>query len=87
MARTYASDTVVDRAGLETFVRPRHHGILSTRRRDGSTQMSPVTMSLGPDGMILVSSYPERAKVRNVRRRPAASVLVLSDDFGGEWSK
>ena len=85
MTRTYASDTVVDRAGLETFVRPRHHGILSTLRRDGTNQMSPVTMGLGPDGVILVSSYPERAKVRNVRRQAAASLLVLSDDFGGEW--
>jgi PPOX class probable F420-dependent enzyme len=85
MARSYASDTIVDRAGLETFVRPRHRGILSTLRRDGSTQMSPVTMGLGPDGVVLVSSYPERAKVRNVRRQAAASLLVLSDDFGGEW--
>lgn len=85
MARTYASDTIVDRAGLETFVRPRHHGILSTLRRDGSPQMSPVTIGIGPDGVVLVSSYPERAKVHNVRRHAAASVLVLSDDFGGEW--
>jgi PPOX class probable F420-dependent enzyme len=85
MARTYASDTVVDRAGLEVFIQPRHHGILATERRDGSRQLSPVTMGVGPDGAILVSSYPERAKVHNLRRRPEASVLVLSDDFGGEW--
>lgn len=47
--------------------------------------MSPVTMGVGPDGAILVSSYPERAKVHNLRREPGAHVLVLSDDFGGEW--
>jgi PPOX class probable F420-dependent enzyme len=47
--------------------------------------MSPVTMGLGPDGTILVSSYPERAKVHNLRRHPEASVCVLSDAFGGPW--
>jgi PPOX class probable F420-dependent enzyme len=85
MARTFASDTLVDRAGLEDFIRPRHHAILSTRRGDGSPQMSPVTMGVGPDGTILIASYPERAKVRNLRLHPQAAVCVLSDDFGGAW--
>jgi PPOX class probable F420-dependent enzyme len=47
--------------------------------------MSPVTMGVGPDGAILVASYPERAKVRNLRMHKQAAVCVLSDDFGGEW--
>jgi PPOX class probable F420-dependent enzyme len=85
MARTIATETRVDRAGLEEFIRPRHHGVLSTRRRDGTPQMSPVTMGLGPDGAILVSSYPERAKVHNLRRDQLATVCVLSDEFGGPW--
>ena len=85
MARTYASDTTVDRAGLEEFIRPRHHAILSTRRGDGSPQMSPVTMGVGPDGEVLIASYPERAKVRNLRVDDRATVCVLSNDFGGEW--
>ena len=33
----------------------------------------------------MISSYPERAKVHNLRRTPSCSVLVLSDDFGGAW--
>ena len=85
MARSYASDTAVDRAGLEAFIRPRHHAILSTQRRDGSPQMSPVTMGVDLDGAILVSSYPERSKVRNLQRHDQAAVCVLSDDFGGDW--
>ena len=48
-------------------------------------QMSPVTMGLGQDGSVLISSYPERAKVRNLRRRPQTSVCVLSDSFGDAW--
>ena len=37
------------------------------------------------DGALVISSYPERAKVHNLRRTASCSVLVLSDDFGGAW--
>jgi PPOX class probable F420-dependent enzyme len=85
VARSYASNSVVDRAGLEAFIRPRHQAILCTQRQDGAPQMSPVTMGVSPDGSILVSSYPERAKVNNLRRHHWATVCVLSDQFGGPW--
>jgi PPOX class probable F420-dependent enzyme len=70
---------------MEEFIRPRHHAILGTLRADGDLQMSPVTMGVGTDGSVLISSYPERAKVRNLRRRARASVCVLSDSFGDAW--
>jgi PPOX class probable F420-dependent enzyme len=82
---TAARDLEVDRDELLAFLRPRHHAVLATTRRDGSPQLSPVTMGVDGGGRIVVSTYPERAKVRNARRDPRASVLVLSDDFGGEW--
>ena len=85
MARPIATDRYVDRSELEDFVRPRHHGVLVTTRRDGRPQTSLVTMGLSTAGEIVISTYPERAKARNLRRTPAASVCVLSDDFGGEW--
>ena len=85
MARTIATDTYVDRAGMVEFVRPRHHGILTTARRDGRTQQSPVTMGLDDSDRVVVATYPERAKVMNARRDNQVAVLVLSDDFGGEW--
>ena len=65
-----ATNTRVDRVGLEQFIRPRHSAILSTEREDGTPQMSPVTMGVDVDGSILVASYPDRAKVRNLRARP-----------------
>jgi PPOX class probable F420-dependent enzyme len=71
--------------GLHDFLRPRHHGILITRRADGAPQASPVTCGLDEAGRIVVSTYPERAKAANARRDPAVSVLVLSDDFGDAW--
>jgi PPOX class probable F420-dependent enzyme len=85
MARPVATTTDVDRAGLEAFIRPRHQAVISTRRGDGTTQMSPVTMGVDPDGTILIATYPERAKARNLRLRPEASVCVLSDSFNGPW--
>ena len=85
MPRTIATNTTVDLDGLLDFVRPRHQMILVTRRRDGSPQLSPVTGGVSTEGRIVISSYPERAKLHNLKRDPAASVMVLSDDFGGAW--
>jgi PPOX class probable F420-dependent enzyme len=85
MARQAARDLKVTREQLLAFVRPRHNGILVTTRQDRTSQLSPVTMGVDDAGRVVVATYPERAKVTNLRRRPAASVLVLSDEFGGEW--
>lgn len=85
MARTIATNTTVDRDALLEFIRPRHHGILITTRRDGRPQTSPVTMGVDAEGRIVVASYPDRAKSRNADRTPQASVCVLSDEFNGEW--
>ncbi len=80
-----AANRIVDRSELDDFVRPRHHGVLLTRRTDGWPQSSLVTMGLDDAGRIVVSSYPERAKVSNLRRDPRASIVVMSDEFNGEW--
>ena len=85
MPRTIATTTTVDRAGMLDFVRPRHHMVLVTTRADGGAQVSPVTGGLDTSGRIVISTYPERAKTANARRRPQVSVLVLSDDFGDAW--
>jgi PPOX class probable F420-dependent enzyme len=82
---TIATNRSVDRAGLAEFVRPRHRGVLTTLRRDGWPQASLVTMGLDGSGRVLVSTYPERAKVHNLRRDRRASIVVMSDEFNGEW--
>jgi PPOX class probable F420-dependent enzyme len=83
--RTVATTTHVDLEGLLDFVRPRHHMVLVTTRADGRPQASPVTGGVDTAGRIVVSTYPDRAKTANARRRPEVSVCVLSDDFGGAW--
>jgi PPOX class probable F420-dependent enzyme len=85
MPRTIATNNEVDRDELLDFLRPRHHMILLTWRQDGGVQGSPVTAGVDGGGRIVVATYPERAKAVNVARRPRASVIVLSDDFGGAW--
>ena len=75
----------MDRDQLLEFIRPRHNGILATTRRDGRSQLSPVSMGVDAQGRIVVSTYPERAKARNAARQDQASMCVLSDDFGGDW--
>jgi len=83
--RTIATKQTVERDELLAFLRPRHHLILSTTRADGMPQSSPVSGGIDHEGRLVVSTYPQRAKVRNVRRRPAASACVLSDDWNGPW--
>ena len=85
MARTIATADRVSREELLAFIRPRHHAVLMTTRASGMPQLSPVTCGLDDAGRLVVSTYPERAKVANARRDPRVSACVLSDDFGGAW--
>ncbi|GIG41069.1 PPOX class F420-dependent oxidoreductase [Cellulomonas phragmiteti] len=85
MARSIATTTTVDLAGLLEFVRPRHHLLLVTTRTDGRPQVSPVSGGVDDAGRIVVSTYPDRAKARNAQRDPRVSVCVLSDEWDGPW--
>ncbi|GAA4832913.1 TIGR03618 family F420-dependent PPOX class oxidoreductase [Luteimicrobium xylanilyticum] len=85
MPRTIATNTSVDRDDLLAFLRPRHHAVLVTTRANGLPQASPVTCGVDDAGRVVISTYPERAKAANLRRDPAATLCVLSDDFGGAW--
>ena len=82
---TIATTDRVDRSQLLDFARTRHRLTLVTTRRDGRPQLSPVTGGVDVDGRIVISTYPDRAKARNLRRNPAASVLVHSDEWDGPY--
>ena len=85
MARTIATTQKVDLAGLLDFVRPRHHMLLVTLRKDGRPQVSPVAGGVDSEGRIVISTYPARAKAVNLERDPRASVCVLSDTWDGPY--
>jgi PPOX class probable F420-dependent enzyme len=80
-----ATQDRVGRDDLLDFVRNRHHLVLVTTRSNGHPQLSPVTGGVDSDGRIVVSTYPDRAKAVNLRRHPAASVLVLSEEWDDAW--
>ena len=84
MPKTATADRV-DRDALLEFLRPRHQAVLLTRRREGSAQLSPVTCGVDSEGRIVVSTYPQRAKVANARRNPEVSLCVLSPEWDGAW--
>jgi uncharacterized protein len=56
-------------------------GVLATIKRDGRPQLSNVTYHFDPrTPAVEVSVTEPRAKTRNLRRDPRASVLVSADD-------
>jgi len=75
----------VDQRELVTMLRPRHRGLLATRRADGWPQLSPVTFGLDPGGRIVIATYPSRAKTRNARRDRRVSLCAQSEDWSGEY--
>lgn len=85
MAPRVATANRVELPELLDFLRPRHHGLLSTTRADGRPQLSPVSCGVDEGGRIVVSTYPDRAKTRNARRDERASICVLSDDWDGPY--
>ncbi len=56
-------------------------GVLATIKGDGRPQLSNVTYHFDPRTLVVQVSITEpRAKTRNLRRDPRASILVSSDD-------
>ena len=56
-------------------------GVLATIKADGRPQMSNVTYHFDPRALTIEVSVTEpRAKTRNLRRDPRASLLVSSED-------
>jgi PPOX class probable F420-dependent enzyme len=68
-----------------SFIRENHRAVLATRKRDGGIQLSPVVVGSLSDGCCHISSRETAYKVRNLRRRPEASLCVLPDSFFGKW--
>jgi len=69
------------------FVRGNHRAVLITRRADGRLQSSPIVCGVHDDGRIAISVTEDRAKTKNLRRDPRATVCVLNDEFFGEWTQ
>ena len=47
--------------------------------------MSPVATGVDAQGFVVVSTRETASKTKNLRARPYASLVVLSDSFYGDW--
>ena len=68
MPRSVATTTEVGLDELLEFVRPRHHMVLLTQRRDGTPQASPVSGCVDPAGRIVVATYKAQLADREMYR-------------------
>jgi PPOX class probable F420-dependent enzyme len=67
---------------LTALLASRHQGVLATLKGDGRPQLSNVVYAYdAPAGLIRVSVTDDRAKTRNLRRDPRASLHVTTEKF------
>ena len=64
------------------FVSENHQAVLTTFRRNGSAQMSIVTVGAYGGGVGFTTTE-DRAKLRNLSRDPRCSLLVSKQDWWG----
>jgi PPOX class probable F420-dependent enzyme len=74
----------MDLDSARDFVRSHHRAVLATRSSTGVHQ-SPVLVGVDDEGRLTVSSRETAYKTKHLRADPWAQVLVLQDQFFGEW--
>jgi len=75
----------MDASEAREFIRTHHNGVLATTRANGRPQLSPITVGVDDEGFVVVSTREPSMKVKNLRRDPWASILVVQDEFFGPW--
>ncbi|GLZ05092.1 PPOX class F420-dependent enzyme [Actinomadura sp. NBRC 104412] len=77
---------MADETALHKLLGERNLGVLATLKRDGRPQMSTITYHFDEARrLVRVSVTDDRAKTRNLRRDPRASLHVSSED-GWSWA-
>ena len=71
----------MDLARALTFAADHRRGVLVTLKGDGRPQLSNIFYVPGEHGTLRISVTDDRAKTRNLRRDPRASLHVTRDDF------
>jgi PPOX class probable F420-dependent enzyme len=76
----------MDLEDARAFVRDHNsNAVLSTLRKDGTPQLSPINVAVDAEGRFVISSRETAFKVKNLRRDPRAWLCVLNDAFYGRW--
>lgn len=76
-----------DIAKAREFVAANHRGVLTTYRRDGQAQLSPVSAGIDSEGRVIISVTEDRAKTKNARRDPRVALCVFTENFYGPWAQ
>ena len=75
----------MDLGKAREFITKNPRAVLSTRKRDGSPQMSPILTAIDDEGRLLISSRETAYKTKNARRDPNVSLCFVNERFFGEW--
>ena len=74
----------METADALAFLSTNHRTVLTTRKRGGGLQMSPMSAGV-VGGAVVLSTRAMLAKVHNIRRNPDVSLLVFTEQFFGSW--
>ena len=77
----------MDAAEARQFLTTNHRAVMSTNRKDGRPQLSPVTAAVDDEGRVMISSRETAYKVKNLRRDPHIAMCLLNDRFFGDWGQ
>jgi PPOX class probable F420-dependent enzyme len=75
----------MDLDAAREFVRGNSRAVLTTLRKDGTPQMSPLNVAVDAAGLLVISSRETAFKTKNLRRDPRTWLCVLNDGFYGPW--
>ena len=74
----------MDPAKALDYVRENTNAVLATMRRDGTPQMSPVTLAV-VDDTVVMSTRETAYKTKNLRRDPQSWLCVFPRQWFGDW--
>lgn len=78
IVESYPQNLAMDAPRLAAFLSGKRYAVLATSRPDGRAQAAPVAFNVW-DGAFWFASVPG-ARVRNLRARPYASVVVMEGE-------
>jgi PPOX class probable F420-dependent enzyme len=68
-------------AEARAWVGRHSRAVLATIKRDGRPQLSHVVYTLDDDGLIKVSVTRDRAKTKNLKRDPRATLSIVAENW------
>jgi PPOX class probable F420-dependent enzyme len=70
-------------AEAHRFLRANHRGVFVCHKRDGSPHITLVTPGIDAEGRVIITTRGTTYKLKNVRRDPRVSMLVMGEQFSG----